>query len=82
MTVLILLAILIFGLVGLFFAFQWSVKHYGRESLPWTKEAKALKRAKKEEDIRAMLEKAMGLHHKAMQWEMEEWDKFFKEENK
>jgi thiamine monophosphate synthase len=67
MSVFITFAIILFGLaiIGGVTAFQ--VRKHGRQILPWTKEAKAIRAIKREEELQASVRRVLESQHK--DWE-------------
>jgi hypothetical protein len=67
MSVFITFAIVLFGLAIIGGVTALQVKKHGRQILPWTKEAKAIRAFKREEELQASVRKVLQSQHK--DWE-------------
>jgi hypothetical protein len=71
MSVFITTAILLFGGTATLFAWKWAVKKYGRQILPWTREAREIRRIQRERELQEAVRKAlMGFDQK----DRDEWE--------
>lgn len=67
MSVFITFAIVLFGLAAAGGILYVKVKQHGRQILPWTREAKAIRAIKREEELQASVRRVLESQHK--DWE-------------
>lgn len=70
MSTFIVFAIILFGLAAIGGVTALQVRKHGRQILPWTREAKAIRAIKREEELQASIRKVLDSQKK-------EWDDQF-----
>lgn len=82
MRVIILLFIIVIGLGALYLAARWSLNQYGKEALPWTKEAERLRREKRNEERQREIDRALGRSRNVDREFSDDWYRQFQDIHK